>query len=256
MRKRGGLDDLRFMATVTLLDVHILFATLRRAGKGGEEASNIDEEVIAQKQSLVHEIAPETQKLIFRIHSSAERSLANLTRQALEPAEDDDPLDSDDEIDRPPVDPAEEQQVDDRLLASVLAEQKLCELTGKIVLAMVGHVIDSRQYKQRLLKNRTRLGHNYKEVLAFLDGGKQARRGLSTEKEADTGVNKDSDKVKSTERVAEEDDEEEEPEEEVEEDDEGDLRNRELVEDEEPEPGEDDNEELSPPPDEDDVMGD
>ncbi|KAJ9406059.1 hypothetical protein DTO045G8_6167 [Paecilomyces variotii] len=256
MRKRGGLDDLRFMATVTLLDVHILFATLRRAGKGGEEASNIDEEVIAQKQSLVHEIAPETQKLIFRIHSSAERSLANLTRQALEPAEDDDPLDSDDEIDRPPVDPAEEQQVDDRLLASVLAEQKLCELTGKIVLAMVGHVIDSRQYKQRLLKNRTRLGHNYKEVLAFLDGGKQARRGVSTEKEADTGVNKDSDKVKSTERVAEEDDEEEEPEEEVEEDDEGDLRNRELVEDEEPEPGEDDNEELSPPPDEDDVMGD
>ncbi|KAL1863545.1 cohesin complex subunit [Paecilomyces lecythidis] len=257
MRKRAGLDDLRFMATVTLLDLHVLFATLRQAGRA-DETLNLDEEIITQKQSLVHEIVPETQKLIFRIHSSAERDLASLTRQALEPAEDDDPLDSDDDINRPPVDPAEQVQVNDRLLATVLAEQRLCELTGKIVLAMVGHVIDSRQYKQRLLRNRTRLGHNYKEVLAFLDGGKQAtvaRGGQSTEKEADSGVNKNSDKVKSTERVVEEDDEEE-PEDEVEEDDEDDLRNRKLVEDQEPEPDENDNEELSPPPDEDDVMGD
>lgn len=252
LRKRSGLDDLRFIATITLLDLHILFATLRQAGRSSD--SNIDEDMIMQKQSLVHEIAPETQKLIFRIHSSAERSLAKSTRQVLEPAEDDEPLDSDDEVNRPPNDEADETELNERLLSSVLAEQRLCELTGKIVLAMVGHVISSGQQKQRLLRNRNRLGHNYKEVLAFLDEGKPVatiRRGPSTDKEADPGTNQASDKVKSSERVVEDDEEEE-----AEEDEEDDLRNRELVEDKELELGEDDHEESSPPPEEDDVMGD
>ncbi|PWY88993.1 STAG-domain-containing protein [Aspergillus heteromorphus CBS 117.55] len=143
MKQRSGLDDIRFSAATTLLDLQTLFGTLRHAGM---TASN-DDDVILQTQSLVHEIGPEPKNLISKIHGVAERTYARKIRLPLEPADDDAPL-SDDEIARAPQDEDNESEADEpiddeRLRSSIVAEQKLCELTGKIVLAIVGRIIDA-----------------------------------------------------------------------------------------------------------------
>ena len=46
-------------------------------------------------------------------------------------------------------------------------EQRLCELTGKIVLAILAKVVDvsdsrAGKFKERLMRHRTRLGRNFK----------------------------------------------------------------------------------------------
>ncbi|KAJ5697944.1 hypothetical protein N7488_011628 [Penicillium malachiteum] len=271
MEKRPDLDDLRFTATTTYLDLQTLFSTLRNAGQG---VGN-DEDVIFQTQSLVHEVPSAAQGLITKIHSIAERTFAKKSRAEIEPAEDDAPA-SDDE---PEDDEEEEEDLEDeavaneRLRESVIAEQRLCELTGKIVLAIIGRVIDASgskrgSLKKRLLRNKTFLGQNYREVLSYVEErkprpasrnkGKQPAKPAAEDQTSGPSGNKD---YKSAERVDDDDEEEEsdhgEP---VEEDDEQDLRARELVE-EDIDRQNDEDEELengSPEPDEDEdeVMGD
>ncbi|RAH67635.1 cohesin subunit IRR1 [Aspergillus aculeatinus CBS 121060] len=187
MKSRSGLDDIRFCAATTLLDLQTLFGTLRHAGLG---VGN-DEDTIFQTQSLVHEIGDEPKALITKIHGIAERTYAKKIRVSLEPADDDEPL-SDDDIQKAPVDEDEEEDEDEdadqplddeRLRSSIVAEQRLCELTGKIVLAIVGRILDASgsdqgQLRKRLLHHKAKLGRNYREVLAFL-GDRKPRTAAS-----------------------------------------------------------------------------
>jgi cohesin complex subunit SA-1/2 len=276
MRQRSGLDDIRFTATTTLLDLQTLFGTLRHAGLN---AGN-DEEVTMQTQSLVHEIDSGTQALIAKIHGIAERTYARKLRQPLEPAEDDEPA-SESDVEREPSDEEDEAGAEgesianERLRSTILAEQRLCELTGKIVLAIIGRIIDASgsergQLKQRLVRHKSRLGQNYREVLSFLDErkprvvgprpsrskGKQAAAGDVQQDRA--SATKRSKKSKSAERADDDDEEDHEPDVEAEEDDEDDLRARGLVEDEniDEEYEEEDDNPTAPDPNEDEVMGD
>lgn len=263
-----GLDDLRFAATTTFLDLQTLFSTLRNAGQG----IGNDEDVIFQAQSLVHEIPSDTQALITKIHGTAERIFAKTAKYDREPAEDDAPASEDE----PEDDEEENEEEDDeavimeRLRSSIVAEQRLCELTGKLVLAIIGRVVDASgtkrgSLKKRLLRNKTSLGQNYREVLSYLEerkprsaprnkGKQPVRSAQAGEKPAAPSKN-----IKSAERVDDNEEEEEEQEgdhdDPIEEDDEEDLRARELVEDE---IVDDDNEDLNrgPDPDEDEIMGD
>ncbi|RMZ85609.1 hypothetical protein DV737_g548, partial [Chaetothyriales sp. CBS 132003] len=60
--------------------------------------------------------------------------------------------------------------------AALLAEQALCELTSKLVLACFGGVIDGKtrdEVKARLRVNRTKLGKSYAAVNAEKDKGRQ-----------------------------------------------------------------------------------
>lgn len=283
MKQRSGLDDLRFAATTTFLDLQTLFATLRNPRQNAKNASQMadDDEVVAQAQALVHEISPETQTLIVRIHSIAERNFAKKSRRTLEPADDDAPLDSGSDIEDDQSEEEEDAAAEDesaaneRLRATILAEQRLCELTGKMVLAIIGRVLDASgsqrgKVKQKLLKNKSRLGHNYKEVLSFLEERKPSAKAQTQSKgkqsetadadRTESGAGKRSDKVKSSERVEEDEDGDDEPDNpNVEEDDEEDLRARELVEDDVNNPDDDDDNEgleTAPPDLEDEVMGD
>ncbi|KAH2000104.1 hypothetical protein KXV80_003664 [Aspergillus fumigatus] len=277
MRQRSGLDDIRFTATTTLLDLQTLFGTLRHAGLN----TGNDEEVIMQTQSLVHEIDSNTQALIAKIHGIAERTYARKLRHPLEPAEDDEPA-SESDVEREPSDEEDETGAEgesianERLRATILAEQRLCELTGKIVLAIIGRIIDASgsergQLKQRLVRHKSRLGQNYREVLSFLDErkpkvigprpsrskGKQAAAGGAQQDRA--SATKPSKVSKSAERMDDDDEEEDhEPDVDAEQDDEDDLRARGLVEEDnvdEDHEEEDDNP-TAPDPDEDEVMGD
>lgn len=265
MEQRSGLDDVRFTATTTLLDLQTLFSTLRNAGQG---VGN-DEDVIFQTQNLVHEVSPSSQALISKIHGLAERAFAKKSNANLEPAEDDEPEDEpEDEEDDSDSD--DEGVVSERLRNSIVAEQRLCEMTGKLVLAIIARVIDASgskrgSLKKRLLRNKTSLGPNYREVMSYLEErkprnttrskGKQPAKATAdgqTPAAAALAPGKD---FKSAEHV--DDDEEEgdhgDP---VEEDDEEDLRARGLVDEDIDREHDEDEEQNSPEPDEDEVMGD
>jgi cohesin complex subunit SA-1/2 len=151
-----------------------------------------------------------------------------------------------------------------RTRAMLLAEQKLCQLTGKIVLAIVARVLgatgpDAGKLRQKLLKNKTRLGPNYKEVLAYLEERKTTTPGAGVKQPRSrangaTAAKKGS-KSKSSELVNDDDDEDNESEIHQEEDDDEDLQARGLVE--ERDGGVDAETPRTPQtPAEDDIMGD
>jgi cohesin complex subunit SA-1/2 len=165
-----------------------------------------------------------------------------------EPGEDDAPIDSDNE------DLNDEEDEDDHEVeggkeakkqAVLVAEQRLCDVSGKIVLAVIGRVTeDVEKVKERLMRNKLRLGSNYKEVVGYLEekklaakskGGAKSKKAAGAEKPS-TGKGKE----KSTAMVLEdddiEDDEMDRPLERRDEDDEEALQERGLVEDEEPQP--------------------
>ncbi|CAG8054368.1 unnamed protein product [Penicillium olsonii] len=253
VKSRSGLDDIRFLACTTYLDLQTLFSTLRNVGQGNGN----DEDVLFQTQSLIHEIGSELESLIAKIHSIAERTAAKKIRVNLDPADDDEPASEDEPEDEDEAsDSDDEEVVNERLRSSIVAEQRLCELTGKLVLAIIARIIDASgskrgSLKKRLLRNKTALGHNYREVLSYLEErkprsaprskGKQPARTASSPKEP-----------KSAEQIDDEDDNAP-----AEEDDEEDLRARGLVE-EDIDQQNDDEDLDSPAPelDEDEVMGD
>lgn len=267
MDARSGLDDLRFAATTTYLDLQTLFSTLRNAGQG---VGN-DDDIIFQTQALVHEVSPEHQALVTKIHNTAERIFAKQSKRKLEPAEDDVPAsdDEDEEQDKQKKKQADKNEAatNERTRASMVAEQRLCELTGKLVLAIIGRVIDASgskrgSLKKRLLRNKSVLGQNYREVLSYMEErkprsaprskGKQPAR--PAEGQAPAAGSKD---FKSAERIDDDEDEQDEPAGPVEEDEEEDLRARGLVEEDIDQ--DEENEELNngtSDQDEDEVMGD
>ncbi|KAK2794358.1 hypothetical protein FQN52_008717 [Onygenales sp. PD_12] len=283
MKDRPGLDALRVAATLTLLDLQTAFGTLRHAGSGAKNIiPTLDDETALQLQSLVQEISTETRTLLYRIHDAAERAFAKKSGRKLEVGEDDEPMDSQSDIESSPSDDEDEGDdesretlVAQRTRSALLAEQTLCQITGKIVLAIVGRVLDasgpqSGKLKQKLLRNKSRLGQNYKEVVAYLDAAKSgATRRIAPlkgkAKQPQEGTNgtgpskKTAGKMKSAERVEDEDEDEELN---VEEDDEEDLQARDLIDEVEGRSNagvdDDDGVELTPPPEdiEDDVMGD
>ncbi|ODH45584.1 hypothetical protein GX48_08342 [Paracoccidioides brasiliensis] len=297
MQARSGLDELRFSATLTLLDLQTVFGTLRSAGLRTKNViPSLNDEVALEIQNLVQDITPETQALISRIHDTAERAYAKKSRRKLEVAEvaeDDEPMDSLSEVDSNLSDDEGEdddeadEETRDALAAKrtrnlLLLEQSLCQLTGKIVLAIVGRVLDSSgrqsgKLKKKLLRNKSRLGQNYKEVVAYLDVAKAAGRRLVPQKSKakqvqERGTNgigpsgeslkQNYGKIKSAEIVEDDDEEDEEvvAGAHAGEDEDEDLQTRELADDEDERHGTEADEDLklTPPPDdiEDDVMGD
>ncbi|KAJ5894066.1 hypothetical protein N7495_005757 [Penicillium taxi] len=259
MKNRSGLDDIRFAATTSFLDLQTLFSTLRNVGQG---VGN-DEDAIFQTQNLVQEVSPNAQALITKIHGLAERIFAKKSKRELELADDDDPISDDEEANES----EDEVVVNERLRHSILAEQRLCELTGKIVLAIIARVVDASgskrgSWKKQLLHNKGSFGRNYREVLSYLEERKPRSAPRSKGKQpAKQGAQQsavDSEGFKSAEHVDGDEEEEGGDESPVEEDDEDDLRDRELVENDiDHEHDENENSKnVTPDPDEDQVMGD
>lgn len=274
LQKQTVLDDTRFAAIMTLLDVQTLFGTLRHAGPSAKSATEVDEDVVLQIQSLAQEIDPSTQVLIARFHDLAERTYAKKSKRDLG-SKDDLPLESEQDLKALPSDDddEEEEEEDDadgaaakeRLRLTILAERRLCELTGKIVLAIVGRVLDASgpqrgKLKQKLLKNKTRLGTNYKEVVAYLEERKPNRNVVpqkDKQPQAENGASKDA-QAKATGEITgkENDNDDAEPMSDIEEDDEEDLRARGLVHDEEGLDREEEEGGVAADEDEDEIMGD
>ena len=207
-------SQVRITAVGTYLDLYTLFATFRHIQPSPANAD------IAQ--TLVQHIPIDSQAPILSTYTALEKSFAKKARKALEAAPDDD-LASD------PEDSSDEEEDEDDTHVqqeTLLAEKRLCELTGKMVLAIVARVLDHEgpkqgKIKERLQRNKGRLGSNFKEVVAHLDEPKPKAKRKPAKKAADN---------KSKPIVVDDDlSSEEEPQ--YEEGGEEDLRARELLED-------------------------
>lgn len=219
IESRHALSLVRVAASGIMLDLHTLFATFRHLPN---QTSTIE--------ALIQHIPTPAQALILSTYAALEKSFAKKSRRTLEAGPDDD-LASD------PEDSSEDEDEEDAAHVqreSLLAEKVLCELAGKMVLAIVARVLDHEgpkkgKIRERLQRNKGRLGTNFKEVIAYLDGPPKARgrrKRAPAPKKGAAGKKSG----KSKEVVSDDsDDEEEEPR--YEEGGEEDLRERELVED-------------------------
>lgn len=216
---RSAISLVRLAAVGTLLDLHTLFATFRHM----QLPSTIqDEDAI---HSLVTQIPLPAQPLILSTYTALEKTFAKKTHRMLEPAPDDD-LASD------PEDSSDEEEDNEDIHAqqgTLVAEKQLCEIAGKMVLAILGRVLDHEgpkkgKIKERLQRNKLKLGANFKEVVAYLDEPQAKGRKKAIPKRGKKAV-----------KPVEVEEEEEESEGDeglrLEEGGEEDLRRRELVED-------------------------
>ena len=168
---RSTLDPVRVLGACSFLENHTIFYSLRpsQKGKGKQPASGDD--AYAYLQTLIKDIIPEVQVEITSIFDGLEKQFAKKSKKQLaQPGEDEEPEDLEDDSDDEDGDANES----DRLIGTLQAEQQLCELTGKIVLAIIAGAIDGSgslkgKLRKRIERNRQKLGSNFKEVLAFLD---------------------------------------------------------------------------------------
>jgi cohesin complex subunit SA-1/2 len=177
---RTPLDSIRIQALNVVPEIFTIFAPMRyiKPTKGPA----FSEALTSNLTSLVVQVPEELQLAIMQTHEKMERVFAKRTRRkiekglAIEVAEDAAPIDSDDEDE---VDDESEDLVEADLdkegkkRATVQMERDLCELTGKLVLAVVGGVIDQK-VKDALLRNRSKLGRDYAAVVAYLDRNKKS----------------------------------------------------------------------------------
>jgi cohesin complex subunit SA-1/2 len=229
---RAGADQLRLTAAGVFLDLHTLLSTLRQLPSPLPQLPEGFQDSDALLSRLIPEVSPAQQSALLSVFAAAEQGYAKKTRRALEVADDDEPLDSDSDSDvddqNDEDDEAAEAAQRARHDQALIYEQRFCELAGKIVLAIIAKVVDasgpqSGRLRERLQRNRGRLGQNYKEVVAYLDEPKDKRS-----KKKGGPVQKETSKPRSEEVVVE--DEEEEIEDEVmEEGGELDLRDKELT---------------------------
>ena len=228
---RPAASPVRLVALGTILDIYTLFATFRHAKLPPNHPS------AHEIQSLVQHIPSSAESLILSTYTALEKSFARRSHRTLEAAPDDDlasdPEDSSDEEDEEEPNHAQQE--------TLIAEKRLCELGGKMVLSIVGRVLDCEgpnkgKIRERLKRNKMKLGSNFKEVLAYLDEPKPKAKKRAPAKKK---VVKPAEIEEEDEGSGGEGEEEEEEERQVEEGGEDDLRQRELVEDRIVDPDED-----------------
>ncbi|KAK2590519.1 cohesin complex subunit [Conoideocrella luteorostrata] len=232
---RAAIDPLRLFSTGSLCDLHLTFATLRPYIKNFRAVSTAAQGRGEKLNVLLQDIEPGLVPELMSIFDGAERQYAKKAKKEKtlnDPAEDEDPMADDEELDDDEDDEA--LSPEERYAAELKSERAFCELTAKYVLAITANLIDDRgsmasKLRRRILRNETKLGNNFKEVVAYLDEEKMLRR----HKKPVPPRAKDNKQALSLEIVAGEEDDEDNvfddlgPEEGSRED----LRRRELIED-------------------------
>ncbi|KAK7427936.1 cohesin complex subunit [Neonectria magnoliae] len=270
---RAAIDQLRLFATGSLCDLHLTFATLRPTIEHFRPSSSAGSQATGAEKykTLVQEIEPGLVPELVSIFDGAERQYAKKSKKDKmlnEPAEDEDPMADDEDVEEDEDD--ENLSYEERFAAELKTEKALCELTAKYVLAIVARLVDNRgnhagKLRRRLLRNQTKLGNNFKEVVAYLDERKFAERTKKKAVPATHPAIKPQKPQLSEEMVIGDDDIEDDVEDDIFDDEpqheEGsreDLRRRELLEEDPIDDEEEEEEEEERPAHEsdDDVLGD
>lgn len=229
MSSRKGIDPVRLAAATSYLDLHTLFASFRYIDF--PPYSSTGNNTI---KDLCQPIFPRGQSLLLNIFTAVEKQFAKKTHRELNlPPEDMDrlygglidsePVDSDfssaDESSSPEPDDevgdnnnTNNSQPSRRKMHTqkqkALAEQMLCELAGKLVIAIRSDLLPSSSgsiaWISRLERNKSLLGNNYKEVVAHL--ARPIGHSTATKRRKNLGGKNVADK-KSKDIVEEDDDE-------------------------------------------------
>ena len=209
MQNRRSSQSLRLTAANALIDSHTLFATLPHS------ATTDSQKDLASQ--IVQKVPEDLQTVLAEILNSTEKTYAKRSNRAGVV------IDVDEEDPDAPVseDSDDEDENEEDPEAALRAEQTLCELAGKLTLASVAGVIGA-ELRERLIRNKGKLGPNFKGVVGFLDEPRAPSKKASAKPKPKN--------VKSSERVLEIEDDPIEDEQ-MEEDGEEDLRANGLVED-------------------------
>ena len=169
LRNRGPATcSTCFDAAETYLDLYTLYATGHT--KQGKSSSS----------SQVELIPSQAHALIFHVLNSHIKYFARKSNRKLEPDRESDPRFQDDEDHAPISDDEDEDDLEDEQIAEnkaaalLLTEKKLCKLVGAAVLACVAKALDYEgegkgKIKDLFRRNKSNLGPNFKEVVAYLD---------------------------------------------------------------------------------------
>lgn len=146
---------------------------------------------------LIMDLQEDHVKSIWKVFSALEKNLAKLTNKKLEDAEGDvdidaDPMDDDPESDsededdetQPTQSQAALQRRETKQRQALITESKLCELTRALIFAVHARVLDAESAKKRLERNKMKLGHNFKEMLGYLDVENLGKGGALKSKKA------------------------------------------------------------------------
>ncbi|KEY65481.1 hypothetical protein S7711_08320 [Stachybotrys chartarum IBT 7711] len=267
LSSRAAIDQLRLFATGSLCDLHLTFAVLRPTISKLSSASDETQKY----KTLVQEIEPGLIPELISIFDGTEKQYAkraNKDRTLNEPADNEDPVaDDEDELED---DDDENLSKEERQVLELKTEKALCDLTAKFILAIQARILDQRgtqagKLRRRILRNQTKLGHNFKELVAYLDEDKLHAASSRKPSRAAAAPSKPQKATLSAEMVEHDDDDEEEAaddEDNASEDAppvEGsreDLRRRELLDEDEVADDEDEDQERPGHDVDDDVIGD
>ncbi|KAK4122428.1 hypothetical protein N657DRAFT_672965 [Parathielavia appendiculata] len=194
LSSRGTNDDLRLFATGALCDLHVLFASLREAVK----QSPSQPQIYAHLEPLFEPIQPGLTNELIEIYNAAERAYARVTKRALKEPSRDDQLEQQDAAlpaaDEEDLEAEEDDDEDEEEAAADAAlspterkgkelklERALCELAGKLVLAILAKMADhvgpqAGKLRRRMVRNQGKLGPNHRETVLYLDEGKVRER--------------------------------------------------------------------------------
>ncbi|KAF2489835.1 hypothetical protein BU16DRAFT_531276 [Lophium mytilinum] len=217
MHSRKGADEIRIEAAGVLCDLYCVFMVLRDAkrsrddrkkakgkGKAPQEngtAVDADESGLEDWEALIQPIDPDVRKHLLSVFAAAELAFAKRAGKKLdgkanekdkelqrdaetdidaEPLSDDEPMDSDDEAEEVvvvDVDGNSANAAAEKTQRTLLAEKRLCEIGGKMVMAVLGGLLDDSRgtVRKRLERNRTKLGASWREVCAFLERAKKGK---------------------------------------------------------------------------------
>lgn len=195
LEARDVRDDINTEIAGMLLDTDMLMMTLRQI-KPRETNAQASQRA-GELEAVAQELEPGTLRRILRVFGAAEAAFAKASGKVLEtPAEEEEGGGKEEEDiaaepadDEPLSDPenddaaGDEIEVDEegqetqasqvrranKLQRSLVTEQRLCELAGKLVLGVLGGMTGAREVKERIERNKARLGPNFKEVLAHLE---------------------------------------------------------------------------------------
>jgi cohesin complex subunit SA-1/2 len=192
LSSRGTNDELRLFATGALCDLHVLFAALREAAA----TSSHDEYPLLHP--LFEPIQPGLTPELIEIYNAAERAYARCIKRELNtPAADEAPaggasadpgenLSDDEEEDDDDEDAENDANLSptERKGKELRLERALCELAGKLVLAVLAKVVDQGggggggggRLRKRMRRNQGKLGNNLRETLGYLDEAKLRER--------------------------------------------------------------------------------
>lgn len=145
---RKGADELRLALSGFLIDLYCMFGglvTLRpkpgtRNPPANTQGDGDDDDPETYK-TLAMEIPRDAQLLLLQILSATEKQYAKRTKKKLEDEVEDDPVTDDEPEESDDEDEAEEGD-EQKLAHTLLAERRLCEFTGKLIMGVWGGWLD------------------------------------------------------------------------------------------------------------------